>query len=126
MAASDAARHLWSRTDIRPQDVAVAGLYDGFSILTVFWLEALGLCPRGEAGPYLEGGQRIARDGEVALNTGGGQLSAGRLHAFGHLHEVALQLRGEAGLRQVPGARVGVVGAGGGPLAGCLLLRAPE
>jgi acetyl-CoA acetyltransferase len=121
MAAADAARQMWSRTTLKPGEVDVAGLYDGFSILTVFWLESLGLCPRGEAGPFLESGA-ITRIGAIPINTGGGQLSGGRLHAFGHLHEVAMQLRGDAGARQIPGAQVGVVGAGGGPLAGCLLL----
>ena len=68
-------------------------------------------------------GQRIARDGELALNTHGGQLSAGRLHGYGFLHEACVQLWGEAGERQVPGdPEVGVAAAGGGPLAGCLLL----
>jgi acetyl-CoA acetyltransferase len=122
MAAHDAGKHMWSRTDLKPRDVDVAGLYDGFSILTVLWLEALGLAPRGEVGAFIEGGERIQLGGELPLNTGGGQLSAGRLHAFGHLREVVLQLRGEAAGRQVDGAEVGVVGAGGGPLAGCLLL----
>lgn len=124
MAASDAARHLWSRTDLRAPDVQVASLYDGFTILTIFWLEALGFFPRGEAGAFLEDGKRIARiGGDVALNPSGGQLSAGRLHGFGHLHEVALQLRGEAGQRQVADAHFGLVGAGGGPLATAMFLR---
>jgi len=123
MAATDAAAHLWSRTDLRPKDVDVAGLYDGFSILTVLWLEAFGFFARGEAGDFLGNGARIARDGDIPINTGGGQLSAGRLHGFGHLHEVALQLRGQAGARQVADARVGLVAAGGGPLAGTVLLR---
>ena len=61
--------------------------------------------------------------GKTALVTGGGQLSAGRLHGYGHLHEAVLQLRGEGGDRQVPGGpEVAVVSAGGGPLAGCMLL----
>lgn len=121
-AAADAGAHMWSRTDLKPSDVDVAGLYDGFSVLSMFWLEGLGFCGRGESGPFVEGGKRIALDGELPLATGGGHLSAGRLHGFGHLHEVCLQLRGEAGERQVPDARVGVATAGAGPLASCLLL----
>lgn len=123
MAARDAGRHLWSRTDLRPKDVQVANLYDGFSILTLVWLEALAFCGRGESGPFVEGGGRIARDGLLPLNTGGGQLSAGRLHGFGLLAESCIQLWGQGGSRQVPGdPRVAVTAAGGGPLAGCLLL----
>ena len=57
------------------------------------------------------------------MATSGGQLSAGRLHSFGHLYEACLQLRGEAGERQVPEANVVAVSAGAGPLASCLLLR---
>lgn len=127
MALRDAAAQLWERTSLTPADVDVAELYDGFSFITLCWLEALGFCGKGEGGPFVEGGTRIARDGEVPLNTHGGQLSSGRLHGYGFLHEAATQLWGEAGERQVvrPGGRapeVAVAAAGGGPLAGCLLL----
>lgn len=123
MAATDAGRHLWTRTDLKPGDIDVANLYDGFSILTLIWLESLGFCAKGESGAFVEGGTRIARDGQLPLNTGGGQLSAGRLHGFGLLWETCIQLWGEGGARQVPGdPRVGLAAAGGGPLAGCLLL----
>jgi acetyl-CoA acetyltransferase len=101
----------------------VAELYDGFSILAMVWLEELGFCGKGEGGAFVEGGANIALDGAVPLNTSGGQLSAGRLHGFGLLHEACLQLRGEGGERQVPGGpEVAVVANGGGPLAGSLLL----
>ncbi len=123
MALRDAAAMLWSRTSLGPGDVDVAELYDGFSFITLAWLEALGFCGKGEGGPFLEGGHRIARDGQIPLNTNGGQLSAGRLHGYGLLHEACAQLWGEAGERQVPdGPEVAVAAAGGGPLAGCLLL----
>jgi acetyl-CoA acetyltransferase len=123
MAARDAGAHLWERTELRPADVDVAELYDGFSWLTMCWLEALGLCGRGESGPFIEGGKRIALDGQLPLNTNGGQLSAGRLHGYGFLHEACVQLRGEGGNRQVAGEpEVAVVANGGGPVAGCMLL----
>ena len=123
MAASGAARMLWSRTDLKPTDVDVALLYDGFSCLALTWLEAMGFCGKGEGGAFLEGGQRIAPDGELPLNPHGGQLSGGRTHGFGHVHEAVLQLRGEAGERQVGGdPQVAAVTNGGGPLAGALLL----
>ena len=62
-SARDAAASMWERTELRPADVDVAELYDGFSILTMVWLEELGLCGRGESGPFVEGGARIALDG---------------------------------------------------------------
>ncbi|MFT5034061.1 MAG: acetyl-CoA acetyltransferase [Bermanella sp.] len=123
MAASDAAQQLWSRTSLRPADVDVAQLYDGFSWLTVMWLEALGFCEKGGAGAFIESGENIARDGKLPLNTGGGQLSGGRLHGFGLLYEAVVQLRGTAGKRQVAGdPRTAIAAAGGGPLAGVVLL----
>jgi acetyl-CoA acetyltransferase len=123
MAVRDASAAMWDRTDLTPADVDVAELYDGFSFITLAWLEALGFCGIGEAGPFLEGGSRIALDGELPLNTHGGQLSAGRLHGYGFLHEACVQLWGEGGDRQLDRRpEVAVAGAGGGNLAGVLLL----
>jgi acetyl-CoA acetyltransferase len=127
MAARDAGASLWERTDLTPGDVEIAELYDGFSILTMVWLEALGFCGRGESGAFVEGGTRIALEGALPLNTAGGQLSGGRLHGFGLLHEACLQMRGDAGDRQVirnhgGPPRVAAVANGGGPIAGAMLL----
>ena len=123
MAARDAAASMWQRADLTPADVDVAELYDGFSILTMVWLEELGFCARGESGAFVEGGATIALQGTLPLNTSGGQLSAGRLHGFGLLHEACVQLRGQGGERQVPGSpEVAAVANGGGPIAGSLLL----
>jgi acetyl-CoA acetyltransferase len=121
-AAFDVGRMMWSRTDLKPKDVAAAQLYDGFSILTMIWLEALGLCPRGESGRFVRGGSRIARDGALPINTNGGQLSGGRTHGLGYVHEACMQLWGRAGERQIASHRVAVAAAGGGPLGGSLLL----
>jgi acetyl-CoA acetyltransferase len=122
MASTDAAAELWSRTDLTSGDVDIAELYDGFTFLTLAWLEALGFCGDGEAGPFVEGATRISRDGQLPLNTYGGQLSAGRMHGNWVLHEACLQLRGEAGERQIEKHEVAVVSNGGGPIAGCMLL----
>jgi acetyl-CoA acetyltransferase len=114
---------LWKRTDYKPADVDTAQLYDGFSFQTVAWLEALGFCGLGEGGQFIEGGERIALDGELPLNTFGGQIGAGRLHGFGFAHESVVQLRGKGGARQIPGnPKVAVCTSGGGPLATALLL----
>jgi len=123
MALRDASAMLWSRTDLSPADVDVVEVYDGFSFIALAWIEALGFCAKGEGGPFIEGGKRIALDGQLPLNTHGGQLSAGRLHGYGFLHEACLQLWGETGQRQVdPRPEVAVAAAGGGTLASCLLL----
>ncbi|KZS76745.1 3-ketoacyl-CoA thiolase [Mycobacterium kansasii] len=117
------AAHMWTRTSLRPQDVDVAELYDGFTMNCLSWIEALGFCGIGEAKNFLDGGKNIARDGQLPLNTHGGQLSHGRTHGMGLLHEAITQLRGEAGARQVADARVGVVSSGGLTPSGVLLLR---
>ena len=113
---------LWSRTDLKPSDVDTAQIYDGFSIHVLMWLESLGFCGRGEAAAFVEGGRRIGLDGELPMNTSGGQLSAGRFHGFGHIHEACQQLWGRAGERQVKDARVCAV-ANGGFGFGALLLK---
>ncbi|WP_053754714.1 thiolase C-terminal domain-containing protein [Streptomyces sp. MMG1533] len=115
--------HLWSRTSLRPADVDVAQLYDGFTFNCLSWLEGLGFCGMGEAKDFLDGGKNIARDGVLPLNTHGGQLSHGRTHGMGLVHEAIVQLRGEGGARQVPGARVAVVSSGGLTPSGVILLR---
>jgi acetyl-CoA acetyltransferase len=123
MAARDAATSMWERTELRPSDVNTAQLYDGFSIITMVWLEELGFCAKGESGSFVEDGRAIALNGPLPLNTSGGQLSAGRLHGFGLLHEACLQLRGQGGERQIDRRpEVAVVANGGGPIAGAMLL----
>lgn len=117
------AAHLWTRTSLRPSDVDVAQLYDGFTMNCLSWIEALGFCGIGEAKDFLDGGTNIARDGVLPLNTHGGQLSHGRTHGMGLVHEAVVQLRGEGGERQVPGARVAVVSSGGLTPGGAMLLR---
>ncbi len=116
------AAHLWSRTTLRPDDVDVAELYDGFTFNCLSWIEALGFCGIGEAGDFLADPARIGLGGQLPLNTFGGQLSAGRTHGYGFIHEAVVQLRGEGGARQVDGAEVAVVSTGGGTPGGCFLL----
>lgn len=124
MAMHDAARMMWSRTDYGPKDVDTAHLYDGFTWLVLSWLEALGFCGEGESGAFVEGGARIALDGELPINTNGGQLSEGRMHGLGHVHEAVLQLRGEAAAGQVrKPVNLSLIANGGGSVGGSMLLR---
>jgi acetyl-CoA acetyltransferase len=116
------AAHMWSRSRYQVADVDFAQLYDGFTFNCLSWLEGLGFCGIGEAKDFLDGGKRIALDGELPINTHGGQLSHGRTHGFGLLHEAVLQLQGTADERQVPDARVGVVSSGGLTPSACMVL----
>jgi acetyl-CoA acetyltransferase len=118
--------HLWSRTTLRPADVDVAELYDGFTFNCLSWIEALGFCGIGEAKDFLDGGKRIALDGELPVNTHGGQLSHGRTHGMGLVHEAITQLRGDAGQRQVRGAATAVVCSGGLTPGGVILFRVDQ
>jgi acetyl-CoA acetyltransferase/uncharacterized OB-fold protein len=117
------AAHVWTRTTLRPDDVDVAELYDGFTFNALSWIEALGFCEIGEAKHFLDGGKNIARDGQLPLNTHGGQLSHGRTHGMGLVHEAITQLRRDAGPRQVADASTALVTAGGLTPGSVVLLR---
>jgi acetyl-CoA acetyltransferase len=122
-AAYETGEDLWRHTDYKPKDVDMLQLYDGFAFLPITWIEGLGFCAKGEGHRFIEGGHRIARDGELPMNTHGGQLGAGRLHGFGFAHEAVTQLRKKGGARQIPGdPTVAVATSGGGPMAAALLL----
>ena len=116
------AEELWSRTDLGPDDVSTAHLYDGFSVITFHWLEALGFCGRGEAGPFVEeGNTRLG--GRLPVNTDGGACNVGRRHGANFCIEAVRQLRGECGSRQVQDAAVSVFTNSTGPFCGAVLLR---
>jgi len=117
------AAHLWTRTSLQPDDIDLALVYDGFTFNAISWIEGLGFCGFGEAYDWLDGGRRIALDGDIPVNPHGGQLSEGRTHGYGFLYEAVSQLRHESGERQVHGARTAVVTSGGGTPSGVLLLQ---
>jgi acetyl-CoA acetyltransferase len=120
MASTYAAQRLWSATSLKPGDVDVAEVYDGFSFFTLLWLEGLGLAEAGRAGRWLlEGGGQPG--GSLPVNTDGGQLGVGRLHGFGKVAQAVLQVRGNA-VNQAPDVEVAVAAGGGGPGAAALLL----
>jgi acetyl-CoA acetyltransferase len=114
---------LWSRTDLTAADVDCAQLYDGFTIITFQWLEALGFCGVGESGPFIEeGNTRLG--GSLPLNTDGGACNVGRRHGANFCIESVRQIRGECGERQVPDAEVAVWTNAVGPFSGAVLLTA--
>jgi acetyl-CoA acetyltransferase len=113
------ADRLWHNAGESPSTTSVAQLYDGFAPTVFYWLEALGFCDRGQAGPWYSAPDRL-----VPVNTFGGSLGAGRLHGIGHVIEAAVQVSGRAGDRQLQGCRSAVVTIGS-PLTngGALSLR---
>jgi acetyl-CoA acetyltransferase len=115
-AAARAARRAYQRAGIEPSEVDLVELHDATAIGEILLLEDLGLCARGQGGPFTASGA-TARDGETPVNVSGGLVSRG--HPIGAtgimmLNEVALQLRGEAGALQLPRAQVGLAENGGG------------
>jgi acetyl-CoA acetyltransferase len=94
-------------------DLDVVELYDPFSIVTLCLLEEYGFCVSGQAGKFVRGGG-IAPGGELPVNTGGGQLSGFYLQGMTPLAEALIQLRGDGGDRQVPGAQTALVTGIGG------------
>jgi acetyl-CoA acetyltransferase len=103
---------------LKPSDINVVALYDAFTINTILFLEDLGFCPKGEGGPFVEGG-RIAPNGSLAVNTNGGGLSYCHPGMYGLflLIEAVRQLRGTCGRRQIAGAELALVHGNGGVLS---------
>ena len=87
------------------EDVDTVQLYDGFSFNARPGLRG-SVFAAWRSRSFIEGGKRIAFDGELPLNTFGGQIGAGRLHGFGFAHEAVVQLRGLGGARQFLASRV--------------------
>ncbi|MFB4309458.1 acetyl-CoA acetyltransferase [Actinomadura sp. GTD37] len=108
----------FERAGVTPADIDVVQVYDSFTITVALTLEALGFCGRGEALDWIAGG-RIRPGGDFPLNTSGGGLSYCHPGQFGVLLlvEAVAQLRGDAGDRQVPDARLAVAHGTGGILS---------
>ena len=105
-----AARKAYEEASITPDKLDLIELHDCFAIAEIIHYENLGLCERGEGGRFIEQGQ-IRIGGKVAVSPSGGLLAKGHpLGATGvaQVFEVVTQLRGEAGPRQVAGAKIGL------------------
>ena len=115
-----AAQQAFAEGGATPADVDVLEVHDAFTIGEVITLEALGIAAPGE-GAALAASGHTALGGRQPVNPSGGLLSRGHpLGATGlaQLAEIVWQLRGEAGARQVPGARLGLVETLGGAASG--------
>jgi acetyl-CoA acetyltransferase len=117
-----AARDLYAMAGAGPEDIDAAMLYDVFSPLVLWQLEAYGFCGRGEAGPFVEAGHIDWGEGELPVNTHGGSLSEAYVHGFNHVLEAVRQLRGESTC-QVPDAEVVLVAGAPVVPTSALILR---
>ncbi len=109
---------LRQQADIGVDDIDLAYVYDGFTFITLSWLEKLGWCDSGGAADYLRSnwdaaGSRLLLDGRVPVNLQGGMLSEGGTQGAGFVRDAVQQLRGAAGDRQVHGARTALLAIGG-------------
>jgi acetyl-CoA acetyltransferase len=117
-AAAYFADDLFERADLTREDIDLAMLYDASSFAVLKQLEDLGFCGKGEGGPYAASGA-IALGGKLPVNTSGGLLAEGYLHGTNLVNEAVIQLRGQAGPRQVPNAQAALFTSGAdGPLGG--------
>ena len=96
---------------VKPTDIEVAQIYDGYSVLVWNVIEQLGFCGPGEAHRFATK-ERFALDGELPMNTFGGALGEGRLHGMGHVREAVLQTMGRAGARQIANVRYSLAQVG--------------
>jgi len=120
MFSRDTAPKLWARTGLKAADIDVACMYDCFTFTVMATFEDFGFCKKGEVGDFFREG-RATYGGDVVVNPHGGLLSEGYIHGMNHHYEAVLQLRGEAGERQVAGAETALVTSGAGPYGGALV-----
>jgi acetyl-CoA acetyltransferase len=109
-------KEAYEKGGLGPGDIDLAELHDATAYGELHQTEAMGFCPAGEGGPTAESGA-TKLGGRIPINTSGGLECRG--HPIGasglaQIHELVLQLRGEAGDRQVEGARIGLAENGGG------------
>jgi acetyl-CoA acetyltransferase len=112
-----AMKELWRNSDLGIQDMDLFFPYDGFTPMAICWTEAAGYGGPGQSWDFLranwsENENRLRIGGRTIVSPDGGGLSHGRNIGFTFFVESVLQLRGQAGVRQVLGAKTSLVGIG--------------
>jgi acetyl-CoA acetyltransferase len=115
-------RRLWANSDIKPQDIQVAQIYDAFSPLIPLSLEGYGFCKRGEGAAFTENGALEWPHGRLPTNTAGGGMSEAYVHGFNLIVEGVRQMRGTS-TSQVENATSCLVTSGEGVPTSALVLR---
>lgn len=115
-----ASREAYQRAGVAPSDIDVAELHDAMAPAELRLYEKLGFCEKGGGGEMVENGVTEIR-GDLPINTSGGLVARG--HPIGatglaQINEIVLQLRGEAGSRQVQGCEIGLAQNAGGWIDG--------
>jgi acetyl-CoA C-acetyltransferase len=118
-----AGRRAYDMAGVKPEDIDVVEVHDCFTIAEIIAIEDLGFCAKGQGGPFSFEGM-TAIGGKIPVNTSGGLKSKG--HPVGatgaaQIAEIALQLRGESGARQVADAEIGMTHNLGGSGASCVV-----
>ncbi|WP_342751323.1 thiolase C-terminal domain-containing protein [Mycolicibacterium hodleri] len=122
MPSKYVADELYRRAGLGPADMDVAQIYDCFTITVLLQLEDYGLCPRGEGGRFASSGA-LDMDGQIPINTSGGNLSEAYIHGMTHILEGVRQMRGQS-TSQVAGAQTCLITSGAPTLTSAMILRA--
>jgi acetyl-CoA acetyltransferase len=114
-----AARGAFERAGVTPGEIDFVSVYDCYTITVLITLEDAGFCPKGQSGRFVQEHDLTYR-GDFPVNTHGGQLSFGQAGLAGgatHVTEAVLQLRGDAGARQLQRCELAFVNGNGGTMS---------
>ncbi|MFH1821630.1 MAG: thiolase domain-containing protein, partial [Methanobacteriota archaeon] len=109
-ATREAAKQAYQMACVKPQDIDLADVHDCFTIAEIMAYEDLGFCKKGDGGKFIEE-KRSYLEGDTPVNVDGGLKAKGHplgATGVGMVYEITKQLRGEAGPRQVKGAKIGL------------------
>ena len=119
----DTARDLYTRAEMGPKDIDVAQFYENFTGQTLMAIEDFGFAPRGEGGKWIEGGRIEWPDGELPINTSGGNLAEAYIHGLELMLEGVRQMRGDSTCQVKDAETCLVVSGPSAPPSSAMILR---